>query len=908
MAEWVYAGLVGLLFAVAGVLAPEPWLPWFLVASGFLVAWTVIAWTHEKSLQWTDPSWQWIKDILEKKTWRYLIIAVLCIGVVVLVRFVAYPTIELQKTALDPALPGDDVKLTGDNFPVEHSKILFASLEPKAAGGREREAINKGVAGNVFTIGLPADLDPGEYELVVHGPLYVLGNSATIALTVLGQPKITGVSPAAGFRASGKPGTQVIIHGENFDLRNHGSANRVFFGDAAMQVVRAGDAKECGETVPTCIVASVPGDTPDGRVVNLTLETSSSSSRGKSNSVPFHVLGPPSIDQAALVGVNGFAKTATFPGTEVTIKGQDFYPAALDDPSAMTVTIDGKTARIVTPPSETAVTVRIPADVRDGKVEIATSARGGSNATGSIEILGPPEIKDWKPGAAAPGETIELIGNGFDVSDKDNNHVTIGGAMAKVTGARVEADASVLSVTVPGLAESGDILVETPAGQKGASGFQVKPIIDNIEPKRRYVGDTVFVHGRGIFKDAAASINREPNPIPMRQSSFAKESGGQVVGFVVPQGAETSPITLKQGAGASAVSADNLIVDRITELLQHRERLASRPISVRTARGKFELQVSCDEGLIVKGDLAGLPIKLAVGRCPIDLDVDLAAGRAYTANVQGGAKEGISEIDIGDPMQPKFVRHIDSGGANPTRVRLLRGGSLVAQTSEGITSGGAGRAMSPTGVSGPVVAMLGDPREGQFVTAVLQSPPRVAVFTREGRPKVVNLKDNPKKAAPAGNKIYVVNFGSDDLTAFEPRNPDKLITIALKAGAKPFDLASLLGSSTGRDEIYVTETGLEQIAAIDPAKDIALEFQAPVVTPTLVAFSPDGCVAVVYDLDKHAFAKIDPKRRVAFDSVQSLSGDISPAPVGLRIDAALSVSLILADGTMTTPYQASCPR
>jgi hypothetical protein len=626
--------------------------------------------------------------------------------------------------------------------------------------------------------------------------------------------------------------------------------------------------------------------------------------------VPFYVLGPPEIDQASLAGVRGFAKTAGFPGTEITIRGRGFYPAAMDDPGAMTVTIGGKTADILKSPSQTMVTVRIPADVGNGevKVGISTKARGGSTASGSIGILGPPQIRDWKPGTAAPNQTIELVGSGFDIVEKSNNHVTIGGAAATVTDARIDGDMSVLSVTVPGLAENGEIVVETPAGRSNASGFQVKPIIENIEPKKRYVGDTVFVHGRGIFREAAAWTNREPNLIPMRQSSFARAADGQVVGFVVPPGAETAPITLRQGEGASAVSQDDLIIDRITELQQQRIKFVSRPVTLASAKMTVELRVSCEDGLVVKGNFQGSPVKVAVGRCPIDLDVDRAAGRAYTANVRGDAKEGISEIDISNPTAPKFVRHIDSGGANPTRVRILRGGGLVAATAQGIYSGDAGRGMSRSGVEGPVIAMLGDTQEGQFVAVVLQAPARAAVFTREGQPKVVNLPDSPKGAALAGNKIYVVNNGSDNLTAFDPKSPDKLVRIALKPGAAPFDLASRFQSYTGRDELYVTETGLQQIATVDTGKDKAVEFQAPVAVPTLVAFSPDGCVAVVYDLGKREFAKIDPKRRAIFDSVQRLPGEISPPPIALRVDAALWVSLVLADGTIETPYQASCPR
>jgi DNA-binding beta-propeller fold protein YncE len=575
----------------------------------------------------------------------------------------------------------------------------------------------------------------------------------------------------------------------------------------------------------------------------------------------------------------------------------------------MTVTIGGKVADILNAPTETEVRVRIPANVADGRIEIVTAAHGGSKATGTIEILGPPQIKDWKPGSAAPGERIDLVGTGFDVSDIGNNHVTVGGAAAKIASARIDGDASVLSVIVPGLAESDELVVETPAGESNkATGFQVKPVIDNIEPKQLYVGDTVRVHGRGLLRDASAWMKSESTDLPMRQVSFAKEADGQVIGFEVPPGAVTSPITLRQGSGVSVTSADSVTINRAAEL-KPLTPYVSRPITYVTPKGKFVLQVACEEGLKVK-DSAGVWLKpVPVGACPIDLDVDRASGRAYTANVKGDPKHGITEIDISDPTAPKISGYIDSGGANPTRVRLIHGGGIVAATGSGIFSGDARGGLHPSGVEGQVVAMIGDAREGQFVTAIVQSPPRAAVFRREGAPRVVSLKDTPKTAAPAGNKIYIVNFGSDNLTALDPLAPDKPTSVPLKAGAKPFDLVSHLGPSPGSDELYVTETGLKQVAAIDSAKDSAVEFGVPLNSPTLAAFSPDGCVAVIYDVEKGAFAKIDPKRRVAFDSVQSLPSPIEPPPIALRVDDTLSASFLLKDGSIQpTSYQASCPR
>jgi hypothetical protein len=136
----------------------------------------------------------------------------------------------LQTSALAPALPGDDVTVSGKSFPEDHAKILTIHLEPKNSQNDEREAVNKGVSGGVLTVGLPLDLKPGEYEIVIHGPMWPLLNNGRIDLSVLGKPEITSIVPLAGFPEFGPHGTNVTIWGNNFDLRDHAARTAVFFG------------------------------------------------------------------------------------------------------------------------------------------------------------------------------------------------------------------------------------------------------------------------------------------------------------------------------------------------------------------------------------------------------------------------------------------------------------------------------------------------------------------------------------------------------------------------------------------------------------------------------------------------------------------------------------------------------
>src|SRR4051794_28286052 len=112
MAEWVKAGLVGLVFAMAGVLAPEWWLPWVLVFAGALLAWTATEWTYTAAARSTRASVARIVKALTKGL-RTAIVAALVIAIIVATRFLLYGTVALQTASLDPAFPGDDVRLSG---------------------------------------------------------------------------------------------------------------------------------------------------------------------------------------------------------------------------------------------------------------------------------------------------------------------------------------------------------------------------------------------------------------------------------------------------------------------------------------------------------------------------------------------------------------------------------------------------------------------------------------------------------------------------------------------------------------------------------------------------------------------------------------------------------------------------
>jgi streptogramin lyase len=240
---------------------------------------------------------------------------------------------------------------------------------------------------------------------------------------------------------------------------------------------------------------------------------------------------------------------------------------------------------------------------------------------------------------------------------------------------------------------------------------------------------------------------------------------------------------------------------------------------------------------------------------------------------------------------------IDSGGANPTRVKLMYGGKIVVAASGGVFRGNANGGLAPTGVTGNVLKLIGDPVEGQFVAAIMQDG-RIAMFYPEGPPKVSAPFGEMPSAALAGNRIYVVHYGSDSIAWFDPKDPSKVEQKSLSKGARPFDLA------INANQVWVTETGLKQVAVMDTGSQSISEIELSFM-PTLIAFSPDGCVAVVYGKDDGEFAKLDPKRRSMFDLVQRLPQP--PQVIGLRIDLRQELYFVLPDGKMQGAYYASCP-
>ncbi len=164
------------------------------------------------------------------------------------------------------------------------------------------------------------------------------------------------------------------------------------------------------------------------------------------------------------LSISSFAPASGPVGTNVTIRGAGFNPAAAQN----AVTIGGAPAT-VTAASPTTLVVNVPAGAVTGSVTVSTA---GNNATASgVFTVTTVRITDFTPKIGSAGTSVAIDGEGFDQTAA-NNEVKFNGRSATVDSATT----TQLSVTVPALATSGRIRVTSPAGSvESGPDFIVPP-------------------------------------------------------------------------------------------------------------------------------------------------------------------------------------------------------------------------------------------------------------------------------------------------------------------------------------------------------------------------------------------------------------------------------------------------
>lgn len=170
---------------------------------------------------------------------------------------------------------------------------------------------------------------------------------------------------------------------------------------------------------------------------------------------------------SATLAIFQFTPSSGPVGTAVTIYGTGFSAT----PASNTVKFNGTTATVLTA-STTVLTANVPAGATTGTISVtvagitATSAAVFTVGTGSA-----PTLSSFSPAVAGYGETVTLTGTNYDTT-LINNRV----AFTAAIGAVATATTTMITVPVPGSAQTGPISVSTTQGKAtSAQEFFVAP-------------------------------------------------------------------------------------------------------------------------------------------------------------------------------------------------------------------------------------------------------------------------------------------------------------------------------------------------------------------------------------------------------------------------------------------------
>lgn len=234
-------------------------------------------------------------------------------------------------------------------------------------------------------------------------------------------------------------------------------------------------------------------------------------------------------------------------GTIVIIRGTNFSRTLSNNK----VDFNGAVAE-VTAATDTTLTVTVPDDATTGSI---TVFHGGFTATGPVfTVIPAPTITSFDPMGGIAGTTITIIGTNFSPTASDNM-VSFNGISATVTNATT----TLLMVTVPEGVESGTIAV-TVFGQTAVSEdrFTLTPEITSFEPTTGEAGSLVTITGENFsstLDDNVVKFNDVTATVTIATTTSLV--------VIVPDGAETGPITVEIGSEL-ATGSDFTVIGPVT--------------------------------------------------------------------------------------------------------------------------------------------------------------------------------------------------------------------------------------------------------------------------------------------------------------------------------------------------------
>jgi hypothetical protein len=367
-----------------------------------------------------------------------------------------------------------------------------------------------GKPGTSLVVALDYSLTVNAPNGVTTGPLTLIGTNGSYTTTsnFFVPPLISGFSPAAG-----RTGTNVLVMGSNFL-----GTTAVFFGTTS--------ATDFSVLSNNAVRVAVPNGAQTGK---LTLMAPAGSFLTTSNFVI----------QPTIFGFSpGFGPA----GTSVTITGANFN---VGTPS---VKFGGVPAATPTGVTFSQLTAVVPSGATSGPVTLTTT--DGSFTTANLFYL-PANITTFTPTNSASGTRVKITGVNFT----NASAVTFNGTAASF----VVTNNTTIGATVPAGFSTGPISVTTPAGTTNSSGlFYAAPVITSFSPTHGLPGTNVVINGSNLLGTSLVKFNGT-------NASFTAPTNNTSLVAVVPNGAQTGPITIVTPAGTNT-SASNFVLDNNSDL------------------------------------------------------------------------------------------------------------------------------------------------------------------------------------------------------------------------------------------------------------------------------------------------------------------------------------------------------
>jgi len=357
------------------------------------------------------------------------------------------PVITSFSPASGPS--GTTVLIEGSDFgtnPADNT-VMFGAAQASVVS----------VSTTQMTVIVPAGATTQLISVTANGLTSYSATPFTVTAPPSDPPVITSFSPT-----SGVAGTTVTIDGSNFSTLT--SNNIVKFGSVQAMIMTA---------TSTELTVSVPsGATSQPIYVTVNAITAYTSTS-------FIVNSPPVI--------TSFNPTSGPVGTTVTIEGNNFGPAPVDN-----TVMFGTVQATVTASTLTQLTVTVPPGAISQPISVTVNGLTGISSTSFI-VANPPVIMMFNPVSGPAGTTVTITGAKFS-TNISNNIVRFGTAQAAV----ISATDTQLTVIVPAeaITDTISVTVDYLTGFSGTP-FTVThtPVIASFNPTSGTIGATVTIDG-----------------------------------------------------------------------------------------------------------------------------------------------------------------------------------------------------------------------------------------------------------------------------------------------------------------------------------------------------------------------------------------------------------------------------